>query len=1830
MTQAEYIENLLVELLSEFDPTLDLDPGSTLYTEVVQPIGQALGVDPLSTDAETFIKARLSEEFPNLGIQDGDAILDLLVRPMQILLEGYRRELQIMSRGQNLSDLGLVTLEQAEDLASNFFVTRREGNLATGVVRIFFSNPTFVSIGPNTEFATTSGLIFKSIGVFHLAPQQMLNQRSGKFYYIDIPIEASEAGDQYNLPAGSITIVSGVNGAVRITNQFAISGGVAGENSQQLLTRAGFSLTERSLNTRRGIRAQILEVFKSIRSLEVIGYGDPEMKRDKLTGTSNGSLVSSGIAMVVGSFVFLISMFEDNGPGDNIYAKAGNRVDLNFSKIFYDIEDKVQTFTIQDMIFSSEDSLKNLPTVYIFKLDRSPDVSTPTVSSSTNLIPGALPGVFASVYRKTEIQISTGPDLIDEMVTSEVSLGGKIDVLVQPSTVSSVDSSITSTRSLLADHETTALCTSGSIPSSLSGICKKNIVASSYKLILAGQAPMGVGSTIKGQTSGAHAVVADKSGDGFTLTLTTFNGIEFQEGETIQDVVLTSNQTQISTVSRDNLEDLGVKERSALHILGGQDVGVYQVIHVDGPFAYLSSNLTASEYETSARFISKSKINIFNPSSRKYPFPSGEATGLQATIGLAQVEVQVDLKEFNIVAGDTLEITEGPNKGVYVISGFGPQGGMFPILSSLMKATDSNVSYLVYNERTGMESPMIRIQPGGVSVGTSQVPYSTPVGAISLEGFSGSETEYFGVNGFVLPDPGETWKPSTNTYARQSYSTSEISFMESIGGGITKCFSEDCKEEGDDLICTFTLVSDSSNNTVDLHLEGAVTAAGEDYLSTLRDYFSELVDKFDLGLSFKSFVDFIGPVTLGAPQSSATPLKHYEVQLPRELFDSYNNVFVAIPEFNWKSEFAKETTFEAALDKVNSGTMVGERPALYHAKAGDCFTIPEGPNAGSYRISKVHHVPLYLGSSVLTSNSNVTGIDDSKAYDIVLVTIEGEFPHKPAHKLSDFFDDGISTPSLPPIPNINIQSIATVTDSVHNAGDVVSPFEVVQKAFTWLFQFLHDIGFDVANTIDIDAGPTLQKIVQKLFVKYFNGKQSCGQDIRLMFQDPCEVRLTGSRSSKYLEWYPEEQTAALGLTNTLTYPVTTLTSFTILFKETPESEVLKLEATNLGAEAATRNTAGALAALLQDELDPDEDHFTIEPSGTRVRIRATKGGEGSSMFISTNSSAGLFTGDSIFEQGSSQNSSTQSTTLIPPLNPTTVITTAAEQTLEFAAKLTQEDYIPIFPVEDTGVGSLSRDLLLSKDFTGSTVSTATSQEDEDSWFKLGARKGDDVLLHEEKFILDPNSITQSSMYKKSDRVTLIRTTKSSSTVSLIGSPAENFRSPESGDQQDFVEPGDILSIEAGPSKGMYGITAVTETTLKLESPMKSNTPSKLVKFGEGAYTDITYPRKIFVSQNQSQTFSSDDIGRYITVYGSAYSDIDGSYLITAIESNNQGVTVDTDSDFEFSSTDLYWAITSNNLETPGASEVEGRTDTLAGFPFRIYSGTPKRMPIVKLSKDLKRIAENITLYYGDSGAPKRGKNQPYRIVRPHQKIVTATEMSSQMYLGLFYADCLFTAITPDLVSNIPSYTALSPELGSITSRGYYLETTDENVTFSGREETFLIGDAVWTPSGADSDSTFELQDLSFIIDLGIEASAVQGYMDSRDSRVLCSDPLVRAFCPSYVYFTVTTNSVGDLRSASEMIKEYLEGLNPEDELIVSEFEKFLHKNGISNYKHPIFLLVLTHDIDRKISLTISQDRISDATLNTKVTNRTTFYITGDARTSSRSDGKEFIGITGGL
>jgi|SaaInlStandDraft_5_1057022.scaffolds.fasta_scaffold00033_15 hypothetical protein len=1233
-TQADQIRDLLVELLEAYDPTLNLAPGGAVYDRVVAPLYSSLGVDAFDTDLELFLLTRLRQEFPSLPAEQGDAIVDLVIRPLQLLLEGFKRELQIIRRGQSVRNSGQMRIQDAEDLAANFFVSRREGSRAGGTVRIFFANPTFVSLLASTELRTSSGLVFYPRVPQFFRPEVMAAQRSGQLYYLDVGVVAAEAGEEYNVEEGAISSVIGLASAVRATNRFAFNGGSYQETAEQLLQRTQTSLTERSLNTRRGVRARLFSEFPTIRNMEVVGFGDPEMQRDVITGSGGGDVITSGMSFVLGRYVLLLSMFENRGRDGARRIRAGSRIELNFWNFLYGTrpEEANQFFGVDEVVYESSEDLVGLPTIYLLKLDAVPDVDPPSVS----LIPGLLPGVFAAAYDRAEIRISdipggiTNPDANEQIIIQdgEVHIGGHYDVYVRPSASSSTSTQYAPQASEVAVYEGEELTLSGQIDATALrdyGALKNKVhsrLRIHYRPISGTLTETEVvnlfdGSSIEEDT-GAYLLdlnTAERYLDLCCLTSDNDWSSGQIKGATSGAVVA------ISSVEQVIWEDVGVSRGMTLNVLTGPDAGVYKILDVRGVELVLDLDMTALSSDVRFRIIDETVVDAFSPQSPVYPFNADSATGLRTTIGSATVRVSEDLQQFGVATGHTFEILDGGNQGVYQITGFGANGGRSPILNSEMRSTDSSASFKIYSSSGGLTRPLVRVAPGGVALLDTSgqdtgytVPPALPVGAAAYEGFSGARITYSGLNGFVLADAGTSWAPQSHTRL-QVYdidsATGELTNPSAVSprspdGTITQkdmktisqysgrpgtCYTDECLPSDDDYVAVMSLVEQGlGSGSFQTHLAIDLPTAATDFLQSLRDWMVELtsISGFDLGADFEALATLFAPFTLD-PVDAANPIiAQYEVLIPKAIFDGCNNVFIAAPEFDWNKAFSG-STFEDAMDDYNNGELRNTPAALSNAKSGDVLTIDVGVNAGSYVIDKVYTYKIYHGGSIVSTDPSSSAddyLDARVAYTFSVVTVKGEFPVAPLEGLADFFSTRTASPlAFPSAPSFDVESKITTGPS---AGKELGPWEVVQESFTWLFATLGSAGFDVPSEFVLDAGAVLKSLTKGFFGSYQVGRPTAEQIVRLFFTEPTSVTTFGPTSCANYSWNEEVTSPADVTGGDITLPVAS-------------SEGLEAALTFVGAASRTTLTGtvtAAIAALtsftelataLQELLDPDED-----------------------------------------------------------------------------------------------------------------------------------------------------------------------------------------------------------------------------------------------------------------------------------------------------------------------------------------------------------------------------------------------------------------------------------------------------------------------------------------------------------------------------------------------------------------------------------------------------------------------------------------------------------------
>ena len=136
-------------------------------------------------------------------------------------------------------------------------------------------------------------------------------------------------------------------------------------------------------------------------------------------------------------------------------------------------------------------------------------------------------------------------------------------------------------------------------------------------------------------------------------------------------------------------------------------------------------------------------------------------------------------------------------------------------------------------------------------------------------------------------------------------------------------------------------------------------------------------------------------------------------------------------------------------------------------------------------------------------------------------------------------------------------------------------------------------------------------------------------------------------------------------------------------------------------------------------------------------------------------------------------------------------------------------------------------------------------------------------------------------------------------------------------------------------------------------------------------------------------------------------------------------------------------------------------------------------------------------------------------------------------------------------------------------------------------------------------------------------------MHTQADRILCANPLARHFLPSYVSFSVAPSVlVDDAQMIATKIAEDIDGLSSIQYVEMSKIEGVMQAGGVSSYAHPLYVYAVAHDLDRRMVLTRSEDRIGDV-INHNGTNKITDYIPGATGSSSSGSGEAITVLSTG-
>jgi hypothetical protein len=291
------LEAFMRTVAANYDSNMDTTPGSPFDVKIIQPLVRRLGIDPFTVDLQTFLITRLQQAYPTMATGEGDNITDLLIKPATLLWDPIVREIGRVERNLSFQDPTTLTNDEADSLGGNFFVPRELGTYSRGTGRLYFASPQQATVTQNNFVTSLGGLVYFPASVQSIRSQEMLlNIDSSGLYFFDVALIASSPGLAYDIDANQLTAVANFPAVVRVSNLSRFTGGLDEETPTDYAGRLNQSLGEKSLVTLRGIAAKLLDGFPNINRLNAVGFNDPEMQRDVLTGGGTGPILASGVA----------------------------------------------------------------------------------------------------------------------------------------------------------------------------------------------------------------------------------------------------------------------------------------------------------------------------------------------------------------------------------------------------------------------------------------------------------------------------------------------------------------------------------------------------------------------------------------------------------------------------------------------------------------------------------------------------------------------------------------------------------------------------------------------------------------------------------------------------------------------------------------------------------------------------------------------------------------------------------------------------------------------------------------------------------------------------------------------------------------------------------------------------------------------------------------------------------------------------------------------------------------------------------------------------------------------------------------------------------------------------------------------------------------------------------------------------------------------------------------------------------------------------------------------------------------------------------------------
>lgn len=229
-----------------------------------------------------------------------------------------------------------------------------------------------------------------------------------------------------------------------------------------------------------------------------------------------------------------------------------------------------------------------------------------------------------------------------------------------------------------------------------------------------------------------------------------------------------------------------------------------------------------------------------------------------------------------------------------------------------------------------------------------------------------------------------------------------------------------------------------------------------------------------------------------------------------------------------------------------------------------------------------------------------------------------------------------------------------------------------------------------------------------------------------------------------------------------------------------------------------------------------------------------------------------------------------------------------------------------------------------------------------------------------------------------------------------------------------------------------------------------------------------------------------------------------------------------------------------------------------------------------------------------------GQAQHFKVWRQGDQRIYTTDMQNNLENGLYYVDV-------ELVSEgVGDDWNLAPgelmEVSGHESDGYRLAVVDSNLSYSIEEELVMsISRRILTAGSTDRPDQATLlsgQNIQVNYERSPLTSSIQSFASSQLERVLCASLLVRHLQPHYLNFELTYRGGSSADIVEGDVQDYLDGLGPDDRVESSDLTDLARRRGSDYVQHPLELVAVVHDEERKISVDRSENYVTKGRLAT--------------------------------